>query len=106
MVLSIKSTSDAKNLIDQVILKKEHIHRQRVQIGVFGGGYGYYGQPVEREGNWLLFRSDTNFGMAEGIKKGESIISYVYIRVDQIASIGFEVLEQKEEGTSEKKKKK
>lgn len=106
MILSIKGTADAKALIDQVLLKKSDVYRQRVQVGVLGGGYGYYGEPIEREGNWLLFKNDTRFGMAEGLRKGESIIAYVYIRVDQIISLGFEVLEAKPEAVEKGKVKK
>lgn len=76
-------------------MKGDEIYRKRVQINVVGGGYGHYGEVIERSENWLVLKSDTRYGMVEGAKKGESIFSYIYVRVDHIVSIGFELVEKK-----------
>jgi len=95
MILSIKNSIDAKDLLDQVLMKSAEIHRGRVQIMVAGGGQGYAGEIVERTVNWLVLKSDTGSSLVGGAKKGESIFSYVYIRVDQVVSVGFELVAKK-----------
>ncbi len=85
------TTMDFGKIIDQVFLKEGELPNKKVGLTLSGGG-SYYGDMVERKGDWVVLRTDSSYDRSvfQGVNKDRKIMTYIHLSLRHVVSLSID----------------